>query len=228
MKTRRAVAFVVLLLIPLGVRHAIAQTASGDAKEYAAGDAQILKEIHEHSEAMENLEHLSDAIGPRVTGSAQLKQANEWTAEMFRKYGLTNVHLEPWTIAHSWTRGAARGRILKPTEHPLTIAAAGWSPSTPGVVRGSGGVFRCQEKRRVREISRKAERRGGDLPGARQLVAAQTRGFQKRSCSRDAGAAADEGRTAGAAAVCGSAGNGESANRVFQTGGRGRGAARFK
>jgi carboxypeptidase Q len=146
MKTGRAVAFVVLLLIPLGVRHAIAQTAFGDAKEYAAGDAQILKEIHEHSEAMENLEHLSDAIGPRVTGSAQLKQANEWTADMFRKYGLTNVHLEPWTIAHSWTRDAARGRILKPTEHPLTIAAAGWSPGTPGAVRGSVVYFDAKKK----------------------------------------------------------------------------------
>jgi len=31
-----------------------------------------------------------------------LKQANDWTAVKFREYGLTNVHLEPWTIAHSW------------------------------------------------------------------------------------------------------------------------------
>jgi carboxypeptidase Q len=146
MKTLRAVAFVVLLLIPLGVRYAKAQNASGDADDYAAGDAQILKEIHEHSEAMENLEHLSDEIGPRVTGSAQLKQANEWTADMFRKYGLTNVHLEPWTIAHSWARGTAHGRILKPTEHPLTIAAAGWSPSTPGVVRAPVVYFDAKKK----------------------------------------------------------------------------------
>lgn len=154
MKTRRAVFFAVLLLIPLAVLYATAQTASGDASDYAAGDAsgyaagdaQILKEIHERSEAMENLEHLSDNIGPRVTGSAQLKQANEWTAKVFRKYGLTNVHLEPWTIAHSWTRGTARGRIFKPTEHPLTIAAAGWSPSTPGVVRGPVVYFDAKKK----------------------------------------------------------------------------------
>jgi len=146
MKTLRAGVFVALLLIPLGVRHATAQTASGGASEYAAGDLQILKEIHEHSEAMENLEHLSDEIGPRVTGSAQLKQANEWTAEIFRKYGLTNVHLEPWTIAHSWTRGTARARILKPTDHPLTIASAGWSPSTPSVVRAQVVYFDAKKK----------------------------------------------------------------------------------
>src|SRR5262249_19223558 len=102
---------------------------------FAEADAQILSEIRDHSELMQNLEHLSDSIGPRLTGSPQLKQANDWTAEMFKKYGLTNVHLEPYTIAHSWTRGTAHARIVSPTEHPLTIAAAGWSPSTSGAVR---------------------------------------------------------------------------------------------
>ena len=48
-------------------------------------DAQILSEIREHSEAMENLEYLSDNIGPRLTGSPQLKQANEWTRDMFEE-----------------------------------------------------------------------------------------------------------------------------------------------
>ena len=146
MNSRRIVAFVFALLLAAGVRHAMAQPAPDDTNEYAAGDAQILREIHEHSEVMENLEHLSDAIGPRLTGSAQLKQANEWTAEMFRKYGLANVHQEPWTIAHAWTRGAAHARIVKPAEHPLTIAAAGWSPSTAGVVRGPVVYFDAKKK----------------------------------------------------------------------------------
>ncbi len=162
MDSKRVIVLVLALLVICGwARHAAAQpnspndaatanettkndAAASDATlseavtaDFASGDAQIVKEIGEHSEAMENLEHLSDAIGPRVTGSPQLKSANEWTAEMFRKYGLTNVHLEPWTIAHSWTRGTAKASIIKPTEHPLTIAAAGWSPSTPGTVRGT-------------------------------------------------------------------------------------------
>src|SRR5450432_1900665 len=157
MNSRRIIALVfTFMLLAAGVRRAIVQPGPGEANyhaagdnatgDYAAGDAQILKEIHEHSEVMENLEHLSDAIGPRVTGSPQLRQANEWTAKMFRKYGLTNVHLEPWTIAHSWTRGAAHARIVSPTEHPLTIAAAGWSPSTAGVVRGPMVYFDAKKK----------------------------------------------------------------------------------
>jgi|GEM_PF-17738 len=145
MNLRRVIAFAFVLLLAMGGLHAMAH-ASGDTNDYAAADAQILREISEHSEAMENLEHLSDAIGPRLTGSPQLKQANDWTAEMFRKYGLTNVQLEPWTIAHSWTRGTAHAHIVKPAEHPLTIAAAGWSPGTGGTLHAPVVYFDAKKK----------------------------------------------------------------------------------
>ena len=69
--------------------------AADDTSGFAAADAQILSEVREHSEAMQNLEYLSDHIGARLTGSAQLKQGNDWTAEQMKKYGLVNVHLEP-------------------------------------------------------------------------------------------------------------------------------------
>jgi carboxypeptidase Q len=125
---------------------AAARISADESNALAAADAKILAEIHDHSEAMENLEHLSDAIGPRLTGSPQLKRANDWTAEMFRKYGLTNVHLEAWQIAHSWTRGTAHARIVSPAEHPLTIASAGWSPGTQGTARGPLVFFDARTK----------------------------------------------------------------------------------
>ncbi|MGB4784133.1 MAG: M20/M25/M40 family metallo-hydrolase [Candidatus Acidiferrum sp.] len=138
MNSRRvAVLLCAVVLVFAGVRAGLAKPAAEDTSAFAAADAQILSEVRDHSEAMQNSEYLGDAIGPRLTGSPQLKQANDWTAAKFREYGLTNVHLEPWTIAHSWTRGTARARIVSPTEHPLTIASAGWAPGTAGVVRGS-------------------------------------------------------------------------------------------
>src|ERR1700724_2191184 len=144
MNLRRVIAFAFVLLLAMGVLHAMAH-AAGDTNDYAAADAQILKEIHEHSEAMENLEHLSDAIGARLTGSPQLKRANDWTAEMFKKYGLTNVHLEAYSIPHAWERGKANARIIAPTEHPLTIAAAAWTPGTKGKVHGPVVYFDAKE-----------------------------------------------------------------------------------
>ncbi len=138
MNSRRvAVLLCAVVLVFAGVRAGSAKPAAEDTSAFAAADTQILSEVRDHSEAMQNSEYLGDAIGPRLTGSPQLKQANDWTAAKFREYGLTNVHLEPWTIAHSWTRGTAHARIVSPTEHPLTIASAGWAPGTAGVVRGS-------------------------------------------------------------------------------------------
>src|SRR6201987_4511338 len=149
MRFHRVVAvctFASLAILAIAARKGFAAPPDGDINSLAAADAQILAEVRDHSEAMQNLEYISDSIGPRLTGSPQLKQANEWTAEVMKKYGLVNVHLEPWTITHSWTRGTATARIVAPAEHPLTIAAAGWSPSPPGVVRGRVVYFDAKTK----------------------------------------------------------------------------------
>ena len=147
MKSRRFIVFVLACaMLLLGVRHGLATPSPDDQSTFAAADAQILREVREHSQAMENLEYLSDNIGQRLTGSPQLKQANEWTRDKFTQYGLTSAHLEPWTIARSWTRGTSSARIVSPAEHPLTIAAAGWSPSTPGAVQGPVVYFDAKKK----------------------------------------------------------------------------------
>lgn len=134
-KGQKTVVVVGLLLVTIAAKAWTARAGAEDANP-AAVDAQILGEIRDHSELMDNLEYLSDRIGPRLTGTPALKQANDWTADMFRKYGLSNVHLEPYTIPHSWIRGTAKARILAPTEHPLDIASAAWAPSTKGLVHG--------------------------------------------------------------------------------------------
>src|ERR1700738_4821604 len=135
------------LLALVTVRGGLANPAGDEQSPFAAADVQILSEIREHSEAAANLEYLSDSIGARLTGSPQLKQANDWARDMLAKYGATNAHLEGWTIEHSWTRGKASARIVSPTEHALTIAAAGWSPSTPGAITGPMVYFDAKEKK---------------------------------------------------------------------------------
>jgi carboxypeptidase Q len=147
MNSRRVGVFVLGCVAGLiGVRAGLAGPSPDQKSPFAAADAQIIREIHDSSEAMANLEYLSDRIGARMTGSPQLKQANDWTKEKFAQYGLTNVHLEPWTIARAWTRGTARARIIAPAEHPLTIAAAAWSPGTPGSVQGRVVYFDAKKK----------------------------------------------------------------------------------
>jgi carboxypeptidase Q len=136
----RGVSIVVLVVIGTmasGRAAVRAQQAAAAAKDpNAEADDKILAEVRDHNEIMSNLEYLSDMIGARLTGSENLKKANDWTRQKFADYGVANPHLESWTIAHSWGRGAANGSIISPSLHPLTLASYAWAPSTNGAVRG--------------------------------------------------------------------------------------------
>src|SRR5258708_36488541 len=143
---RCAVVLCAVALAGIAAREGFAAPPDGDAAAIAAADAKILGEIREHSEVMPNLEYLSDSIGARLTGSPLTKQANDWTAAKMKEYGLVNVHLEPWTIAHSWTRGAASARIVAPAVHPLTFASAGWAPTSAGMGRRAASQFDAQDQ----------------------------------------------------------------------------------
>jgi hypothetical protein len=111
----------------------------------AALDQKLLAAAKKDSEIMANLTYLSDMIGPRLTGSAALERANHWTAEKMESYGLSNVHLEAWSIPVGWERGPATGRILEPDNgRTLTLAAMGWTPGTNGKVEGDVVVLNVQ------------------------------------------------------------------------------------
>ena len=72
-----------------------------------AGAGALIAQAMDHSEVMANLQHLSDVIGPRLTGSAAIRKANDWTAERFRAYGLTAA-LEAYHFGVTWERGPRR------------------------------------------------------------------------------------------------------------------------
>src|SRR5712692_1215276 len=100
-------------------------------------EQKVISETKSHSEIMANLTYLSDVIGPRLTGTAALKKANDWTAEKMKAYGLTNVHLESWELPEGWERGFARGRVIEPdNQRVLQLASNAWSPGTKGKIEG--------------------------------------------------------------------------------------------
>jgi Zn-dependent M28 family amino/carboxypeptidase len=141
-----------------------AGTEAAPPDPIAEMNKKILEQVkNDKDEMMANLRHLTDRIGPRVTGSAQLDQASHWTAEQFRSAGLANVTLEPWTISSAWTRGTARGRILAPAEQTLVLTSAGWSPGTKGALRGSVTGIKAQKPEDLAQYK-------GKLKGAIVLV----------------------------------------------------------
>ena len=70
------------------------------------GAGALIAQAMDHSEVMTNLRELSDVIGPRLSGSAAMRRANDWTAGRFRAYGLT-TSLEAYTFGVTWERGSA-------------------------------------------------------------------------------------------------------------------------
>jgi carboxypeptidase Q len=99
-----------------------------------AGAGALIAEAVDRSEVMENLRHLSDVIGPRLTGSPAMRRANEWTADRFRQYGLTTA-LEPYEFGVTWERGPLSLRIVEPFDRAITGHSWAWTAGTDGKAR---------------------------------------------------------------------------------------------
>ena len=59
----------------------------------------IRREATDNSQILRTLHFLTDVYGPRLTGSPNLKAAQDWVVKETTAWGLKNAHLEPWTSA---------------------------------------------------------------------------------------------------------------------------------
>jgi carboxypeptidase Q len=112
---------ILIITVPLGAQTGVDTT----------GTAAIVRQATDHSEVMKNLQYLSDVIGPRLTGSAAIRRANDWTAERFRAYGLTAA-IEPWNFGVTWKRGVTTARLLAPFQRAVTAQSWAWTAGTRG------------------------------------------------------------------------------------------------
>jgi hypothetical protein len=104
--------------------------------------ARIIEEGMNHSEAMTNLSYLCDVIGPRLTGSPNLKRANEWTRDKFASWGLTDAHLEPWgPFGRGWTLKKFSAQVVEPQAINLVAYPNAWSPGVEGTLVGDVVYF---------------------------------------------------------------------------------------
>src|SRR5580704_7396612 len=95
----------------------------------------IREEALAHSHVMEYASGLMDGIGPRLTGSPNLKRANEWTRDQFTAMGCSNAHLEDWgEFGMGWQQLNAWVRMTSPDAAVFIAQAAPWSPATQGPV----------------------------------------------------------------------------------------------
>ena len=94
--------------------------------------ARIRDEGMNHSQVLELFNHLTNVIGPRLTGSPAFKQAIDWSAATLTKVGLSNVRTESWPFGKGWTLEKFTLEMIEPRYFPMIGYPEAWSPSTPG------------------------------------------------------------------------------------------------
>ena len=95
----------------------------------------IRQEGFNDSHVMELATGLMDSIGERLTGSPNMKRANEWTRDKLTEMGLGNAHLESWgPFGRGWANQYVNARMTSPDIVPLIVYSKAWTPGTDGAV----------------------------------------------------------------------------------------------
>ena len=118
-----AIAAMALALVPL---RAGAQSA---ATHRAAADRLIDAALRD-SAAWNRIAELTDTFGPRVSGSATLERAIDWTLARMRADGLENVRGER-VMVRNWVRGRESAELITPRRQSLAMLGLGGSVGTP-------------------------------------------------------------------------------------------------
>ena len=99
--------------------------------------SRIRYEGFHNSKVMDYATGLMDSIGERLTGSPNMKRANEWTRDQLTAMGLSNSHLEPWgPFGRGWANQYVNVRMTSPDIVTLIAYPKAWTPGTNGVVQG--------------------------------------------------------------------------------------------
>jgi carboxypeptidase Q len=101
-----------------------------------------------NSKVMEIASGLMDGIGPRLTGSPNMKRANEWTRDQLTSFGLSNAHLESWgPFGRGWSNEYINVRMTSPDVAPLIAYAKAWTPGTNGLMKGKCIRVKIEDKK---------------------------------------------------------------------------------
>src|SRR5438046_5679947 len=91
--------------------------------------SRIRYEGFRNSKVMEIASGLMDGIGQRLTGSPNMKRANEWTRDKLADFKLANAHLEPWgPFGRGWSNEYINVRMVTPDVATLIAYAKAWTP----------------------------------------------------------------------------------------------------
>ncbi|SDR87997.1 M20/M25/M40 family metallo-hydrolase [Christiangramia echinicola] len=91
--------------------------------------SKIVTEVNENSQ-LEVLAHeLMDVVGPRLVGTPQMKNANDWAVKKYNSWDIS-ARNEEWGKWKGWERGITHVDLISPRVQSLEARQLAWSPST--------------------------------------------------------------------------------------------------
>lgn len=94
----------------------------------------IVDEGFNRSELPATASYLTDRIGGRLTNSPQMREAERWTQQQFRDWGLKNVRTEGFEFGRGWSIEKSSVRLLKPRIAEYRAIPVAWTPATHGAI----------------------------------------------------------------------------------------------
>jgi len=120
----------VVVLSGAGDRGAIAQGTGDWLAAYREPSVRLIAEATSDAFAWRRLATLTDAIGHRLSGSAELDRAIQWAVAEMTRDGLENVHTEK-VMVPTWVRGSESADIVSPAHQSIAMLGLGGSIATP-------------------------------------------------------------------------------------------------
>jgi hypothetical protein len=96
--------------------------------------ARIREEGLKRSQVMEHMFWLTDAYGPRLTGSPGFEQAGDWAVKTLQSWGLQNVRKERFAFGKGWSLVKFHATMTAPQVMPIIGMPKAWTPGTDGLV----------------------------------------------------------------------------------------------
>ncbi|NDC41724.1 MAG: peptidase M28, partial [Chitinophagia bacterium] len=139
---RRTLLFTALLAIGLA---AVSFRAAVGARANWEMAARIRNEGFNNSKVMQTLFLLTDVNGPRLTGSAGMRRAEDWVRTQFSDWGLQHAHIEAWGgFGKGWEINKVYVAMTAPYYQALIAVPRAWTPGTNGPVSGNATLVKVE------------------------------------------------------------------------------------
>jgi len=135
---RVATALAMAMTLTPALAPAMGRSAAASAQTYTNDDP-VLHRIWamgmDSSRTYEFAQVLMDSIGPRLTGTPELKAAGDWLVSNYDAWGIP-ARTEQYGTWRGWRRGPTHVDLISPRVRTLEATMLGWSPGTDGPVEG--------------------------------------------------------------------------------------------